>query len=75
MQKRTNDKKEQLTNHRFSKKLKALKCSHGLGAGLNVTVDNVRLTTGFGGLQSDNIKNRSVGGEESIEREPQVRFL
>jgi hypothetical protein len=59
----------------FSVKIKALESSHGLGAGLYVAEDNVPLPSHLCRLHDYHVKDRTVCGKQSIEREPKIGFL
>lgn len=66
--------KEGRTDHLLPKKIKALERSHRLRTRLRISKSNMRLASHLVIPKSDDIKNRAIGCEESIEREAEVRF-
>ena len=59
----------------MSEKLKSPQGSHSLRCRLCITVNDVRLPSHLHRLQGDDIEDRAVGGEESVEGEAEVVFL
>jgi hypothetical protein len=60
------------THHFLAEKVKPLKRAHGLCTGLNVLKDHMSLTSHFVRLHSHDVEDDAVGGEQRVERRPEI---
>lgn len=70
-----NNKTCSTTHHFSTKELEPLQCSHGLSRSLDISENNVCLTTHLLCPQSHNIENGTIGREEDIERDSKIGLL